>query len=218
MLSYDELLITNIYCIRNQIIPLFNWTSGCSEYNEGYFSGSIYTILCPCLRRNTLAKLLNTSLAMEGPKLFMWAAPTPAPSPVIRWPQNSTGATGYIGGSVLSKIVETHPEFQITALMRNATSDFTSKYPNVSVVQGTFDDFEVIENAAQDAEIVIRRPLILSICFSPAELASRCRRYWPSRLRKSNLVRAGQENVRKLPHPSNRHGLHLRYEWAVLGG
>ncbi|KAK1238859.1 hypothetical protein MKX08_005920 [Trichoderma sp. CBMAI-0020] len=80
---------------------------------------------------------------MEGPKLFI------------------TGATGYIGGSVLSKIVETHPEFQITALMRNATSDFTARYPNVSVVQGTFDDFEVIETAAQDAEIVIRKPLTL---------------------------------------------------------
>jgi DNA-binding transcriptional LysR family regulator len=58
---------------------------------------------------------------------------------------------------VLNKIIETHPEFQITALLRNATSNFTSRYPNVSVVQGTFDDFEVIENAAQDADIVIRK-------------------------------------------------------------
>ncbi|KAL6897425.1 hypothetical protein GGI43DRAFT_409096 [Trichoderma evansii] len=74
---------------------------------------------------------------MGGPKLFI------------------TGATGYIGGSVLNKLVETHPNFQITALMRNATSDFISRYPNVSVVQGTFDDFQVIENAAQDADIVI---------------------------------------------------------------
>lgn len=53
--------------------------------------------------------------------------------------------------------------------MRNATSDFTSRYPNVSVVQGTFDDFEVIENAAQDAEIVIRKSLNPLFCVSPAD-------------------------------------------------
>lgn len=61
--------------------------------------------------------------------------------------------------------------------MRNATSDFISRYPNVNIVQGTFDDFEVIEIAAQDAEIVIRKSLTPSFCVSLADLASRYRRY-----------------------------------------
>lgn len=61
--------------------------------------------------------------------------------------------------------------------MRNATSDFTSRYPNVSVVQGTFDDFHVIENAAQDADIVIRETPTPLPCASPAELAARYRRH-----------------------------------------
>lgn len=59
--------------------------------------------------------------------------------------------------------------------MRNATSDFTSRYPSISIVQGTFDDFQVIENAAQDADIVIRETPTLLLCVSPAELASRYR-------------------------------------------
>ncbi|KAL7904431.1 hypothetical protein GGI35DRAFT_472376 [Trichoderma velutinum] len=66
-----------------------------------------------------------------------------------------TGATGFIGGSVLNKIIATYPDLDITALLRTPTSAFAAKYPNVKVAKGSFDDFDVIEKAAQDADITI---------------------------------------------------------------
>ncbi|PGH17228.1 hypothetical protein AJ80_04870 [Polytolypa hystricis UAMH7299] len=66
-----------------------------------------------------------------------------------------TGATGYIGGSVLEAIVHKFPALQITALLRVEPPAFKERYPNVQVVQGSFDDFAVIEKATTDADIII---------------------------------------------------------------
>jgi nucleoside-diphosphate-sugar epimerase len=72
----------------------------------------------------------------------------------------STGATGFIGGSVLNKIIEKHPELEVTALLRSPTKAFAEKYPTVTVVKGDFDAFDVIERGALNANIVIRK----SVC------------------------------------------------------
>jgi nucleoside-diphosphate-sugar epimerase len=69
----------------------------------------------------------------------------------------STGATGYIGGSVLNKIIETYPQVEISALLRAPSDEFVSRYPKVAIVKGTFDDSDIIANAAQNADIVIRK-------------------------------------------------------------
>jgi nucleoside-diphosphate-sugar epimerase len=74
--------------------------------------------------------------------------------PILTTP--STGGTGYIGGSVLEGIYKTYPDLEITALLRSERADFTERYPNVKVVVGTFDDFDIIEKAANEADIVIR--------------------------------------------------------------
>ncbi|KAF2673096.1 NAD(P)-binding protein [Microthyrium microscopicum] len=66
-----------------------------------------------------------------------------------------TGATGFIGGSVLNKLVVTHPELQITALLRSPSSEFADKYPDVIVIKGTFDDSDTIESAARESDIVL---------------------------------------------------------------
>ncbi|KAH8881962.1 NAD(P)-binding protein [Thozetella sp. PMI_491] len=66
-----------------------------------------------------------------------------------------TGATGFIGGSVLDELVSTYPELEITALLRTPRPEFTDKYSTVNVVKGTFDDSDIIEKAAQNADIVL---------------------------------------------------------------
>ena len=68
----------------------------------------------------------------------------------------STGATGYIGGTVLSSLVECHPEYQITVLLRNVPENFSERYPNVKVVKGDFDDENLISETAAQNDIVIR--------------------------------------------------------------
>ncbi|KAL8381578.1 hypothetical protein RB595_005725 [Gaeumannomyces hyphopodioides] len=66
-----------------------------------------------------------------------------------------TGATGYIGGTVLAQVVETFPDLEITALMRRPDDKFVSHYPSVKIIQGTFDDFDIIDQASQAADIII---------------------------------------------------------------
>ncbi|KAK2802266.1 hypothetical protein FQN50_007447 [Emmonsiellopsis sp. PD_5] len=66
-----------------------------------------------------------------------------------------TGATGYIGGSVLEAIVHKYPSLQISALLRSVSPEFKERYPTVQVVNGTFDDGDIIAHAAENADIVI---------------------------------------------------------------
>lgn len=66
-----------------------------------------------------------------------------------------TGATGYIGGSVLETLVSTHPEYNITVLLRNIPSTFEKKYPDVKILKGDYDSSEIITKAASEANIVV---------------------------------------------------------------
>ncbi|KAF2020155.1 NAD(P)-binding protein [Aaosphaeria arxii CBS 175.79] len=66
-----------------------------------------------------------------------------------------TGGTGYIGGSVLHTLATAHPEWSITALLRTEPSDFSSKYPGVRVVRGTYDDADVLAREAAGADVVV---------------------------------------------------------------
>lgn len=69
-----------------------------------------------------------------------------------------TGATGYIGGSILTALLQ-HPNaknFNITALIRG-DNERVNKLASLNVIPliGTNDSFEVIEKAAQDSHVVI---------------------------------------------------------------
>ncbi|PSK60704.1 hypothetical protein B9Z65_854 [Elsinoe australis] len=66
-----------------------------------------------------------------------------------------TGATGYIGGSVLNEALQRFPNLEFSALMRLERPDFTSRYPQVKIIKGSFDDSETISTASEEAEIVI---------------------------------------------------------------
>jgi len=66
-----------------------------------------------------------------------------------------TGATGYIGGSVLTGIVTAHPEYNVTVLLRTVPTGFEKQFPNVTIVNGSFDSTDVLESTAAASDIVI---------------------------------------------------------------
>ena len=72
--------------------------------------------------------------------------------------QESTGATGYIGGSALHRIASSFPRVKISCLVRDASkgSIVRKAYPNVQVVEGDLDGLELIEREAAAADIVLR--------------------------------------------------------------
>ena len=69
-----------------------------------------------------------------------------------------TGATGYIGGDGLYAISQKHPDWKVSALVRNQSkgAELESKYPQVRIVKGDLDSADVIEKEVQDADIVFR--------------------------------------------------------------
>ncbi|KAI5245573.1 NAD(P)-binding protein [Aureobasidium subglaciale] len=67
-----------------------------------------------------------------------------------------TGATGYIGGDALYAIVKAHPEYEITALVRNSDkgAQVAVDYPKVRLVYGDLDSSDLIEEESQKADVV----------------------------------------------------------------
>ncbi|PVH96998.1 NAD(P)-binding protein [Periconia macrospinosa] len=66
-----------------------------------------------------------------------------------------TGGTGYIGGSVLHTVVTSHPEYEVTALLRTIPATFSTTYPNVKIVKGDYDSSAILTEEAYKADVVI---------------------------------------------------------------
>lgn len=92
---------------------------------------------------------------------------------------------------MLEKIIKTYPDLKINALLRTPSSDFKARYPNVNIVVGDFDSFDVIEKAASEADIVIRKRLDPWSGIVPVtkQYHHRYRRHRPPRMRQGNSVR-----------------------------
>ncbi|OJD34076.1 aldehyde dehydrogenase [Diplodia corticola] len=76
-----------------------------------------------------------------------------------------TGATGFIGGDTLHALYGAHPEYAISALVRDpakTAAAFAKEYPNVRAVQGNLDDGELIAEEAAAADVVITHLLQIS--------------------------------------------------------
>lgn len=71
----------------------------------------------------------------------------------------STGATGYIGGDALYALHKKHPKWSYNALVRTKDkgSKVTAAYPNVNVVYGDLDSYDLIKEQAANADIVVRK-------------------------------------------------------------
>jgi len=67
-----------------------------------------------------------------------------------------TGATGYIGGTVLTKLLESSSKkYSITALVRSETALPKLKSLGVKGLIGSLDDSELLAKAASEADLVI---------------------------------------------------------------
>ncbi|KAH0424831.1 hypothetical protein CcaCcLH18_11329 [Colletotrichum camelliae] len=66
-----------------------------------------------------------------------------------------TGATGYIGGDVLFTLTTAHPDYQVTALVRNKEKGdiLHAQYPAVRLVYGTLDDFALLAEVTSKADV-----------------------------------------------------------------
>ncbi|KAJ5716386.1 hypothetical protein N7493_008297 [Penicillium malachiteum] len=81
-----------------------------------------------------------------APQVFMFAPP----------PTANLGATGYIGGDGLYAIANAHPDWELSALVRNKekAAVVSSKYPKIRVVHGDLDSSDIIEEEVKKADIV----------------------------------------------------------------
>ncbi|KAJ0330756.1 hypothetical protein COL5a_003060 [Colletotrichum fioriniae] len=68
-----------------------------------------------------------------------------------------TGATGYIGGSVLSLLAKSHPDYAVRALVRDSAKGkiITGAFSKVEIVEGDLDDVETITREASNADVVV---------------------------------------------------------------
>lgn len=64
------------------------------------------------------------------------------------------GATGYVGGAILTELLRTSAAFTITALVRKDQDIETLEALGVKTIKGTFTDLDKIEKASHDADIV----------------------------------------------------------------
>lgn len=76
-----------------------------------------------------------------------------------------TGATGYIGGDALHAIVKAHPEYEITALVRNTDkgAQVAAEYPKVKLVYGDLDSSDLLEEESKKADVVCRTSTLISM-------------------------------------------------------
>lgn len=66
-----------------------------------------------------------------------------------------TGATGYIGGSVLKKLLQCSTKYHVTALVRAKEAANKLASLNVTPLVGTLDDLDLLTKAAEEADAVI---------------------------------------------------------------
>ena len=74
-----------------------------------------------------------------------------------------------------------YPQFAYTVMMRSALPDFRARYPALTVVIGDYDKVELLEACAAEADIVIRKSLLLTKIFDSQRLniEYRCRKFRP---------------------------------------
>lgn len=64
---------------------------------------------------------------------------------------------GYIGGDVFDEVVNAHPDYEYTCLVRNSEkgAQVGSKYAKAKLIYATLDDEVKIEEEAKKADIVL---------------------------------------------------------------
>lgn len=65
--------------------------------------------------------------------------------------------TGYIGGDAIYAIVQAHPEYEITCLVRNSDkgAKVAKEHSSIKLVYGDLDSVDLIEAESKKADIVL---------------------------------------------------------------
>lgn len=79
------------------------------------------------------------------------------------WTCDRTGATGYIGGDALYAIVKAHPEYEVTALVRNTDkgAQVATQYPKAKLVYGDLNSSSLLEEESRKADVVCRTSTLM---------------------------------------------------------
>lgn len=72
---------------------------------------------------------------------------------------HSTGASGYIGGDILSELIAKYPEHKYRVLVRSEANGqkIQKIFPDVAVIFGNLDDSELLTRESAAADIIIRK-------------------------------------------------------------
>ncbi|KAI5783593.1 hypothetical protein EDC01DRAFT_212288 [Geopyxis carbonaria] len=113
----------------------------------------------------------------------------------------STGATGFIGGTALNLLVTTHPEYEITALVRDdaKAAALKAKFPSVKTVLGDLDSSAVIEAASAASDIVLNTANCDHVASAESIIAGLSSRSTPTHL----IHTSGTGILPDLQHPEN---------------
>ncbi|KAL2159573.1 hypothetical protein VTH06DRAFT_2142 [Thermothelomyces fergusii] len=68
----------------------------------------------------------------------------------------ATGVTGYLGGDAAYAILQAHPEYEISCLVRDKEKGalVSAAHPSVRIVHGSLDDSDLLEEEAANADVV----------------------------------------------------------------
>lgn len=69
-----------------------------------------------------------------------------------------TGITGFIGGTVAHHLIKAHPEYEVTAIVRNEdqASEVRTAFKNIRTVLGDLNSSDVLSKESAVADVVIR--------------------------------------------------------------
>ena len=86
-----------------------------------------------------------------------------------------TGVSGYIGGHLVGRIVEKHPEWHLVVLVRNEEQKDTilARWPQLEVVGGDLGDSVLMIKEGSKADVVLREYLIDNLSSSLSKLSRR---------------------------------------------
>lgn len=79
----------------------------------------------------------------------------------------ATGASGYLGGNTISRLVDKHPEWDVVVLARSEEQEqkINAAWPDAQVVVGDLDDAAVLIDEASKANVVLSRQRTSESCF-----------------------------------------------------
>jgi nucleoside-diphosphate-sugar epimerase len=106
-----------------------------------------------------------------------------------------TGVSGYIGGHLVDRLSQSHPEYHVVGLVRDKAQaeQVTTKFPNIETVFGDLDSHEVLVKEASKADVILRKSLCHFTSFNCWSLRDQSLHH-PTTFLRSNLSSKAQAN------------------------